>query len=65
MAVFSSIYSLYGYMSLRRMEVLQEFTTPEVEVYLTDEAFMGLEARPRQSFRDYAHSSIRYLLTNA
>ena len=51
-AVFSSNYSLYGDMSMRVMEALQEFT-PEVEVYSIDEAFMGLEAQSRQSFRDY------------
>jgi DNA polymerase V len=51
-AVFSSNYSLYGDMSVRVVEALQEFT-PEVEVYSIDEAFMGLEARPQQSFRDY------------
>src|SRR5918911_3537553 len=51
-AVFSSNYSLYGDMSLRVMEALQEFT-PEVEVYSIDEAFMGLDARPQQSFRNY------------
>jgi DNA polymerase V len=51
-AVFSSNYSLYGDMSLRVVEALQEFT-PEVEVYSIDEAFMGLDARPQQSFRDY------------
>jgi DNA polymerase V len=41
-AVFSSNYALYGDMSQRVMDVLQEFT-PEVEVYSIDEAFMGLE----------------------
>src|SRR5947209_7972276 len=50
--VFSSNYSLYGDMSLRLVEALQEFT-PEVEVYSIDEAFMELDARPQQSFRDY------------
>lgn len=51
-AVFSSNYSLYGDMSLRVMEALQEFT-PEVEVYSIDEAFMGIDAKPRQSFQNY------------
>jgi DNA polymerase V len=41
-AVYSSNYALYGDMSHRVMEALQEFT-PEVEVYSIDEAFMGLE----------------------
>lgn len=51
-AVFSSNYSLYGDMSLRVMEALQEFT-PEVEVYSIDEALLGLDRRPHQSFLDY------------
>jgi DNA polymerase V len=50
--VYSSNYALYGDISLRVMEALQEFT-PEVEVYSVDEAFLGLDARPGQSFRDY------------
>jgi DNA polymerase V len=50
-AVFSSNYALYGDMSLRVMEALQGFT-PEVEVYSIDEAFLGLDARPHQTFRD-------------
>jgi DNA polymerase V len=41
-AVYSSNYALYGDMSQRVMDALQEFT-PEVEVYSIDEAFMGLE----------------------
>jgi DNA polymerase V len=41
-AVYSSNYELYGDMSLRVMEALQEFT-PEVEVYSIDEAFMRLD----------------------
>jgi DNA polymerase V len=51
-AVFSSNYALYGDMSLRLAEAFQEFT-PDVEVYSIDEAFLGLEERPGQSFRDY------------
>ena len=51
-AVYSSNYALYGDMSQRVMEALQEFT-PEVEIYSIDEAFMGLEARPENSYRDY------------
>src|SRR5947209_763795 len=41
-AVYSSNYTLYGDMSHRVMEALQEFT-PDVEVYSIDEAFMRLE----------------------
>ncbi|HKC66305.1 MAG TPA: Y-family DNA polymerase [Pyrinomonadaceae bacterium] len=51
-SVFSSNYSLYGDMSFRLVEALQEFT-PEVEVYSIDEAFIGIDAHPQQSFRDY------------
>ncbi|MCA1557823.1 MAG: Y-family DNA polymerase, partial [Acidobacteria bacterium] len=40
-AVYSSNYALYGDMSHRLMEALQEFT-PEVEIYSIDEAFMAL-----------------------
>lgn len=39
--VFSSNYALYGDLSNRVMQTLQNFT-PEVEVYSIDEAFLGL-----------------------
>jgi DNA polymerase V len=48
-AVYSSNYALYGDMSHRVMEALQEFT-PEVEAYSIDEAFMGLDDEDGQSF---------------
>ena len=51
-AVFSSNYALYGDLSLRLADAFQEFT-PDVEVYSIDEAFLGLEARPGESFGDY------------
>lgn len=51
-AVFSSNYALYGDLSLRLADAFNEFT-PDVEIYSIDEAFLGLEAQPRQSFRDY------------
>jgi DNA polymerase V len=51
-AVFSSNYALYGDLSLRLADAFQEFT-PDVEVYSIDEAFLGLDAPPGQSFRDY------------
>ncbi|PYS89595.1 MAG: SOS mutagenesis and repair protein UmuC [Acidobacteria bacterium] len=51
-AVFSSNYQLYGDLSLRLVEAFYEFT-PDVEVYSIDEAFLGLETHPDQSFRDY------------
>jgi DNA polymerase V len=50
-AVFSSNYQLYGDLSLRLADAFQEFT-PEVEVYSIDEAFLGLDERPGQSFRE-------------
>lgn len=50
-AVFSSNYQLYGDLSLRLADAFQEFT-PEVEIYSIDEAFLGLEERPGQSFRE-------------
>jgi DNA polymerase V len=40
-AVFSSNYALYGDMSRRVMQALNEFS-PEVEIYSIDEAFMNL-----------------------
>ena len=48
-AVYSSNYALYGDMSQRVMEALQEFT-PEVEVYSIDEAFMSLNEEAGQTF---------------
>lgn len=48
-AVYSSNYALYGDMSNRVMEALQEFT-PEVEVYSIDEAFIGLDDKDSQPF---------------
>ena len=49
-AVYSSNYALYGDMSQRMMDALQEFT-PEVEIYSIDEAFMGLDESPGRSFQ--------------
>lgn len=40
--VFSSNYELYGDMSARVMEILQQFS-PDVEVYSIDEAFISLD----------------------
>lgn len=50
-AVFSSNYALYGDLSLRLADAFHEFT-PDVEVYSIDEAFLALDARPGQSFRE-------------
>ncbi len=49
---FSSNYALYGDMSQRVMETLQQFS-PEVEVYSIDEAFLslaGVDARTRTEY---------------
>jgi DNA polymerase V len=43
--VLSSNYSLYGQMSQRVMQTLEQFT-PELEIYSIDEAFLGIEASP-------------------
>lgn len=50
-AVFSSNYALYGDLSLRLADAFHEFT-PDVEVYSIDEAFLALDERPGQSFRE-------------
>ena len=47
-AVFSSNYTLYGDMSARVIETLEQFT-PEVEVYSIDESFLGLSRRQGQA----------------
>lgn len=44
-AVFSSNYTLYGDMSSRVMQTLEQFT-PQVEVYSIDEAFLNLAGFP-------------------
>lgn len=50
-SVYSSNYSLYGDMSNRVMNALQEFT-PEVEIYSIDEAFMSLDVQGGGSLRE-------------
>jgi len=50
--VFSSNYALYGDMSQRVMETLQQFS-PEVEVYSIDEAFLSLTGFVRQDLTEY------------
>lgn len=52
--IFSSNYALYGDMSGRVMNLLQNFT-PEVEIYSIDEAFLSLEPR-KKSLENLAHS---------
>lgn len=51
--IFSSNYTLYGDMSSRVMQILQEFC-PDVEIYSIDEAFLCLKkiAHPEQFARD-------------
>jgi len=53
--IFSSNYALYGDMSSRVMNLLQNFT-PEVEIYSIDEAFLNLEPR-KHSLDNLAHSN--------
>jgi len=50
--VFSSNYSLYGDMSERVMETLEQFT-PDMEVYSIDEAFLSLKGIPPSEVTDY------------
>lgn len=52
--VFSSNYALYGDLSNRVMQTLQNFT-PEIEVYSIDEAFLGLT----EEVSDHALSLMR------
>ena len=49
--VFSSNYALYGDMSGRVMQTLNDFA-PEVEVYSIDEAFVGLDCSEPREARD-------------
>ena len=50
--VFSSNYTLYGDMSQRVMETLEEFC-PDLEVYSIDEAFLSLVGFERQNLSNY------------
>jgi DNA polymerase V len=52
-AVFSSNYTLYGDMSQRVMQTLEQFS-PEVEVYSIDEAFLNLAGFPLDELADRA-----------
>jgi DNA polymerase V len=52
-AVFSSNYTLYGDMSSRVMQTLEQFA-PEVEIYSIDEAFLNLAGFPLGSLADHA-----------
>ncbi len=50
--VFSSNYALYGDMSQRVMETLEQFC-PDLEVYSIDEAFLSLVGFERRNLTDY------------
>ena len=50
--VFSSNYALYGDMSQRVMETLEQFS-PALEVYSIDEAFLSLAGFERHNLTDY------------
>ncbi len=50
--VFSSNYTLYGDMSQRVMETLEQFC-PDLEVYSIDEAFLGLLGFERHDLAEY------------
>jgi len=53
--VFSSNYALYGDMSQRVMETLQQFS-PELEVYSIDEAFLNLSGFTHTNLTDYGRT---------
>ncbi|MCL9809573.1 Y-family DNA polymerase [Flavobacterium luminosum] len=50
--VFSSNYALYGDLSNRVMQILNEFS-PHMEIYSIDEAFMNFEGIQISNFHDY------------
>lgn len=50
--LLSSNYALYGDMSRRVMEALEEFS-PELEIYSIDEAFLGLNGFRQRDLEDY------------
>jgi DNA polymerase V len=53
--VFSSNYTLYGDMSQRVMETLEQFC-PDLEIYSIDEAFLSLSGFPSHSPTEYGRS---------
>ncbi len=52
--VFSSNYALYGDLSHRVMDLLQQME-PEVEIYSIDEAFIGLPVSQARPLTEYGH----------
>ena len=59
-AIFSSNYSLYGDMSKRVMNTLQEFI-PYTEVYSIDEAFLNLNVIPDDRLKEFAPYLVKYV----
>ena len=57
---FSSNYSLYGDMSKRVMNTLQEFI-PCIEIYSIDEAFLKLDTIPDYQLKEFAHYLVKYV----
>jgi DNA polymerase V len=53
--VFSSNYTLYGDMSQRVMETLEQFC-PDSEIYSIDEAFLSLSGFTSRNFTEYGHT---------
>ena len=52
-AVFSSNYTLYGDLSSRVMQTLEQFA-PELEIYSIDEAFLNLAGFPLETLANHA-----------
>jgi len=53
--VFSSNYTLYGDLSQRVMETLEQFS-PELEIYSIDESFLSLTGFERRNLTDYGRA---------
>jgi DNA polymerase V len=53
--VFSSNYTLYGDLSQRVMETLEQFS-PDLEIYSIDEAFVSLTGFERRNLTDYGRA---------
>ncbi|MEK6804656.1 MAG: Y-family DNA polymerase [Nitrospirota bacterium] len=53
--VFSSNYTLYGDMSQRVMETLEQFC-PDLEIYSIDEAFLSLSGFTSRNFTEYGRT---------
>lgn len=59
--VFSSNYPLYGDMSSRVMQILEQFT-PDIEVYSIDEAFLEFKGFKNYDFNDYGNQIRKRIL---